>query len=309
MSRCPPDVTVVVTSHDPIRLERLLTSLRSQTLPVDRFEVVVVGSEPMREPVPTHEEGLRVRMVESSAAPVAALDEGWRAAKAPLVAFTTDDCLATPGWLEGGVRAAARSPGALIQGRIELDPAERELSRPFGIAREIHGRTIGSEIANLFLPLALIERLDGFDIGAFPVSGADTDLRWRAVKSGAEAVFADDAVVYHTADDVGAREHLQMTARLAEAIPLLRSHPEARAPGMLRRWFWSDRHWLFVRFVIGLLLPKRFRLVGLMLAAPYIADVSSNRGGPLAIPLTAAVDALDVVTVVRAAVRHRTPVI
>jgi GT2 family glycosyltransferase len=168
---------------------------------------------------------------------------------------------------------------------------------------------VGSETANLFLPVALIERLGGFDIDSFPAFGADTDLRWRAVKSGVEAVFSDDAVVYHAADDSGPVEHLQMTAERAEALPLFRNHPEARAPGVLRRWFWSDRHWLFARFVVGLLLPKRLRVVGLMLAAPYIADVTSRPYGPLGAPLTVAVDALEVATVVRAAIRHRTPMI
>ena len=308
MSRCPPDVTVVVASDDPTRFDRLLGSLRSQTIPLDRFEIVVVGDGQIGEPI-AHEDGLTIRTVRSPAGPIAALDEGWRAAKAPLVAFTTDDYLASPGWLEGGVRAAARSPGALILGRVELDPAERELDGAVSVAREIHSRCIGSEAANLFVPLALIERLNGFDIAAFPASGADTDLRWRAIKSGAEVVIADDAVVYHRTNNLAAAEQLQMTARLAEAIPLFRIHPEARASGVLRKWFWSDRHWLFVRFVLGLLLPKRLRFVGLMLAAPYIADVILRREGPLAAPVTVAVDALDVVTVVRAAVRHRVPMI
>ena len=94
-----------------------------------------------------------------------------------------------------------------------------------------------------------------------------------------------------------------MIAARAEALHLYDRHPEARAEGVLRRWFWSNEHWLFVRFVVGLLLRKRHPAVGLMLAAPYIAEVS---GDPTSAPLRVATDALEVATVLRAAVRHRT---
>ena len=72
------------------------------------------------------EERLPQRVIrrERPGGPAAARNEGWRAAGAPLVAFTDDDCVATPVWLEEALRAAREEPGAIVQGRTEPDPDE-----------------------------------------------------------------------------------------------------------------------------------------------------------------------------------------
>src|SRR3954453_18710822 len=65
---------------------------------------------------------LRVIRPDPGGGPAAARNEGWRAARAPLVAFTDDDCQARPGWLEAGLRAARENPGAFVQGPTEPIP-------------------------------------------------------------------------------------------------------------------------------------------------------------------------------------------
>ncbi len=40
-----------------------------------------------------------------------ARQEGWRAARADLLAFTDDDCVPGPGWLAAGLAAARAQPG------------------------------------------------------------------------------------------------------------------------------------------------------------------------------------------------------
>jgi glycosyltransferase involved in cell wall biosynthesis len=95
-----PQVSVVVATRDRARrLDALLSSLCSQTLPADDFEVIVVddGSrDATQEVLARHASagGLQlssVRHAESQGA-AAARNAGWRRARAPLIAFTDDDC-------------------------------------------------------------------------------------------------------------------------------------------------------------------------------------------------------------------------
>src|SRR4051812_9195518 len=118
------EVSVVFATHDrPMRLARQLEALRSQTLAPDRYEIVVVddASGPETRAVLEREQArdgapLKVIHHDVSQGPAAARNAGWRAAQAPLIAFTDDDCQAPAGWLEAGLRASADHPGSFVQG-------------------------------------------------------------------------------------------------------------------------------------------------------------------------------------------------
>src|SRR2546426_5419523 len=96
-----PEISVVVASHDrPLRLRWFLNALEEQTLPRDRWEIVVahdsVGPE-TDELLSTHplaQDGtLRfVKLPASSAPPGANRNAALKLARAPLIAFTDDDC-------------------------------------------------------------------------------------------------------------------------------------------------------------------------------------------------------------------------
>ena len=62
---------------------------------------------------------------------------------------------------------------------------------------------------------------------------------------------------------------------------------------------------LFLRAVIALLLPSRFRLLRLWLAAPYVKHLTNRRSGPLLAPYLALLDAVEVLAVVRGGLRNR----
>ena len=99
-----PKIAVVLATKDRAALlGRLLASLREQTLPAESFEVVVVddgATDDTTQVLATAGQGLCLQVLrhERSLGPARARDAGWRAASAPLVVFTDDDCQATPGW-------------------------------------------------------------------------------------------------------------------------------------------------------------------------------------------------------------------
>ena len=104
-----PEVSVVVPTHNrPAGLAKLVAALQGQDLAPARFEVIVVddGSEP---PARVDAGGLALRVVrhERPRGPAAARNSGWRAARAPLVAFVDDDCAPVAGWLGALLEAAS----------------------------------------------------------------------------------------------------------------------------------------------------------------------------------------------------------
>src|SRR5438046_2466957 len=139
-------VSVVVATHNrPERLGALLDTLSAQTLPRDAFEVIVVNdastdgtAEFLRERGQRDDLPLRSVHRERSQGPAVARNEGWRAARAPLVAFTDDDCIVGPRWLESAVAVAKEHPGAIVQGRTDPIPEEYPRYGPFSHTLTIH---------------------------------------------------------------------------------------------------------------------------------------------------------------------------
>ena len=318
MRATTPDVSIVLATHDrPRRLDALLESLRAQTLAPDRYEVVVVDDGSPGEATTAvldaqlARPGMQLRVIrrERSGGPSVARNEGWRAARAPLVAFTDDDCVATPTWAEAGLRAHAEHPGAVLQGRVDMNPDELARYNPFSHTLEVHELGAGFETANVFYPRQTLERLGGFDEAAFRgPGGEDTDLAWRAIKAGAEPVFAATAVVHHGVVPVGAIRRLRVAARWTESIRAVARHPEIREH-LTARVFWRYNHWLLFRFLVALALPRRLGPVRLMLAAPYVVALTGRRTGPLLAPYLLALDLVEVMAVLRGAVRYRTLVL
>jgi hypothetical protein len=70
-------------------------------------------------------------------------------------------------------------------------------------------------------------------------------------------------------------------------------------------FFWSEVHmWLFGA-VLALLVPKRLWWVRAWLAAPYVVRLTSRRSGPLLTPYLVFHDLVEVIAVLRGAIRYR----
>jgi glycosyltransferase involved in cell wall biosynthesis len=115
-------VSAVVCTHNRATyLRRALASLAAQTLPADRYEIVVVdnaSTDATRNLVTREFAGITgLRYVFEPVLGVSrARNAGWRAARAPLVAYLDDDAIAAPDWLARATSAFARlkpAPGCL----------------------------------------------------------------------------------------------------------------------------------------------------------------------------------------------------
>ncbi len=102
-----PAVSVVIPTHKrPDLLGRCLDALVNQTLAPSRYEIVV--ADDAASPATAgqvafwadrREPAVRYVAVGPAHGPAAARNCGWRAAAAPIIAFTDDDCIPSPRWL------------------------------------------------------------------------------------------------------------------------------------------------------------------------------------------------------------------
>jgi GT2 family glycosyltransferase len=309
---------VVATRDRPQRLAAVLAGLRAQTLAREAFEVIVVddGSvTPGTQEVLAEELGrerLQLRTVrhDSARGTSAGRNSGWRIARAPLVAFTDDDCVPDPGWLSQALAVSAQHPGAIVQGRTEPNPSE--LGRRGVFSRTITVDSLGPqyEACNIFYPRALLERVGGFDetFGLFS-AGEDTDLAWRAIEAGGRSAFARDALVFHAVHELGPLRTLREATRLAQTPLVFARHPQTRAM-LSRRLFWNGWHYLVIRSLVALALPGPARRFLLTRHAMQLAARARRAGaGAWAVPFLLLYDAIETASVVRGSVRYRTPVL
>ncbi len=315
-----PDISVVVPSHDrPLRLRWLLNALEEQTVGFERFEVVVghdsrdPETAALLESHPLAAAGVlrHVALAPGSAPPGANRNAALRLARAPVVAFTDDDCRPAPDWLERVLAAAERHPGAIVQGLTRADPDEWAYARaPFRETQDVTPPTPWGEACNIVYPRAVLDRLGGFDVGM--LTGEDADLFNRALAAGAEVVAAPEAVVFHAIHTPSLPARIRGAARWRYMPELIRRHPGLRAAVTLRV-FWKERHATLALALLGLVLRRQLGAFALVLVVPWALQARPRYGrsprGLLRalseLPAHAAIDLAELVALSRGSIEHR----
>jgi glycosyltransferase involved in cell wall biosynthesis len=313
------EISVVVPTRDRVaRLEALVEALRRQTLGGDRFEVIVVddassdASPAYLERIAGEQPFARFEVVrrEASAGPGAARNSGWPRARAPLVAFTDDDCEPEAGWLEELLRVAKDHPGAVVQGRTVPNPREVGELSLFARTLDVRGGP-WYPTCNIAYPRELLERLGGFDATSYPWAAEDADLAWRALEGGAVIVFAENARVAHAVNVLGPLGSLRQALRWSDGVLVLARHPGLRRQMLFER-FWKPSHAKLLLALAGVMLTRRTRL-GLLLTLPYLREARgrcrAHGQSEALIPYVLLHDAVETFAVVRGAVRHRVAVL
>jgi glycosyltransferase involved in cell wall biosynthesis len=186
---------VVPTRNRAALLERLLHALDRQTHP--NYEVVVVDDASRDDTgrvLNAWSEGSPLRRWMSFADPrgsYAARNAGWRWAEAPLIAFTDDDCVPEPNWLEALVGAMPETGVVGVQGRTIVRDGR---VTPFTHQIEQTRGGPPYRTCNILYTRTELERLGGFD----------ESFRWYAdnifglrARTAGEIRFAADATVVH----------------------------------------------------------------------------------------------------------------
>lgn len=243
-----PDIAVVVSTYGRATLlPRLVAALEAQTLDPSRFEVVIVdnGSEDstwdeLTRLVAAASIDLRPLRIDVNQGPAPARNLGWRSSRAPLVAFTDDDCVPRPDWLAQAVASARATPDlGVLQGAI-LRPEGPYPYGPHTVYRETLTPSPYFEGGNLVFPRAVLERTGGFD-ESFGFSGEDTAAGWAAIEDGGRWLFDETCAVTHDIVERPLRWHLMMAWREGNLVDVAVRHPALRTQGFWRPW--AHRPW------------------------------------------------------------------
>jgi GT2 family glycosyltransferase len=316
-------VSVVIPSHARrLRLRWLLNSLEEQTLDRSRFEVIVVhdyGDGDTRNVIERHpltDAGVlrHIRIAPGTGHPARQRNLGWRAAKAPLIAFTDDDCRADSRWLEAYLEAAAEHPRAIVQGVTRNEPYEIETwAAPHVRTLDIpHPPNEFLQTCNILYPRELLEKLDGFDESFEAPAGEDTDLGLRAAGAVAKIAGTYDAIVYHAVEEYTLPAMIKLGWKWRHVALLARRHPRVRREWVLG-FFWRREHAMLIAAALGLAAAKRFPPAALA-ATPYLREQLVRRGtakrqlavSAFELPGQVAVDAAEVATMIAGSARYRT---
>ena len=202
-----PFVSVILPVYnDAVALRRCLHSLRKQTYPVDRFEVIVVDNGSTKDnpqAVVADFPGYRY-CVEIKVGSYAARNSGMSLANGEVYAFIDSDCIASEQWLEEGVRALLVNPDCgLIGGRV--DTFYQDPEHPTSV--ELYERVTTFQCkkwielyhvcvtANLFVWPKVFDTVGLFDESL--KSAGDFDWSGRVHTAGLELIYNDKAYVRH----------------------------------------------------------------------------------------------------------------
>jgi GT2 family glycosyltransferase len=225
---------VIPTRNGGSRLPIVLDALTRQTLPRERFEVVVADDASEDDTVAVAESYPFVRVARSDRRRGAPGNSnlGVGEARGPVIAFTDDDTVPEPDWLERGLARLAEAPSGMVAGHINLTLCEPptiaalvDLGRGYldqeSYVAEGYGAT-----ANLWVRRDVLEQLGCFD-ERFLGQGHDRDFGERALAAGLKLVYADDVIVAHPARS-RARDLARVAYRLGSGYPELRNNSTPR---------------------------------------------------------------------------------
>lgn len=193
---------VMPTCGRPRLLRRCLGALSRQSLPADAYEIIVVDdgrSEAAQRMVavfadrPGAPRIMYMQPPQGARGPAAARNAGWRAARAPLIAFTDDDTVPARPWLEQGM-ASLPDWASAAAGRVRVPLP----GTPSDWQRSSAGLD-GAEFvtANCFVRRAALAVVGGFDERFLRPWREDSDLYFGLLEKGYRVVAAPSAVVLH----------------------------------------------------------------------------------------------------------------
>ena len=204
-----PTVSVIVpVRHDAAGCRSVLASLARQTLPPDRFDVIIgADGSPAGALDPLERPDRRVRVVHGPPeTSYAARNRAAAASAHDVLAFCDSDCLPDPDWLRAGL--AALEHADIVAGEITfMGPPRPSIWTLLTIDNFLDQRRNAQRArgvtANLFVRRRAFDDWGRFD--ASLASGGDFEFVGRAATNGARLVYAPGAVVRHpTIDDAEA---------------------------------------------------------------------------------------------------------
>lgn len=193
---------VIPTLARPNLLQRCLESLIDQTMDPSAFEIIVVADGPSKatEEVVTKLRSRtstpKLRYLASAArrGPAAARNLGWKEARGSIIAFTDDDCIAHPSWLEAGFAGFDNVHVSGLWGRI-IVPIPTKPNDHEWTTKQLE-QSPGAT-ANCFYRKTALAAVQGFDERFTVAWREDSDLQFTLLEQGHWMTSCPQAIVFH----------------------------------------------------------------------------------------------------------------
>jgi glycosyltransferase involved in cell wall biosynthesis len=307
--------------------------MEAQTMPVASFELIVVDDastdttwEALGDLVAATALPARALRLARNAGQGAGRNVGLGVARGEVVAFTDDDCLPSPRWLERLTEpftsAHGSSPVVVAQGQTEAWPDDADGAGAWARTVWVLRPTWLFETCNV-----AYRRTDLVAVGGFPsggdapvgphgrIVGEDAIAGWRVVENGAELVFVPEALVHHRHLPASYLDWLA-EQRGRGCFPGLIDRSPLGRRALWRSWFLAPRSAAFdvaTVALVGALCSRRARwLIGLVpwviLALPE-ARSRKGRGAAVRLAQLFAGDSVGAAALVSASVRNRSVVL
>ena len=302
-----PFVSVVVPVFNRKQwVQELIESLRRQTYPADRFEVILVDNgstdglwEWLQES--TRDPSLRLRCFRNELPdkfPAVSRNVALGHARGEIIAFIDSDCWSVPGWLREGVAAFQDGIGVVV-GKTIPDPAD-----PHTVlfqTRTVLSDKCNFDTCNIFYRREAIDKAGGFgqDFITFCSKrtrqpgrlalelpyGEDIDLGYRVKRLGYRSTFAKEALVMHHIKPQTAWAWLTEPWGASTYPYIVKKHPEIRKELLWCRYFLSPVTGLFDVLLLGCCLAWLVHPGFLLLALPYLVAKVRQGGRHLSLAM------------------------
>lgn len=263
---------IVCTRNRAATLARTLESLVSQSLDSSQYEIIVVDNNStddtkdvitrFNDRFPLHTE----YVYEPRQGLSCARNSGLRSAQAPIVAFTDDDVIATPNWLEliaceflavpelqalgGKVEPWSKENPQLCTTPLEVREVYRSKTRLVGF---IHGNNMAFR-RSIFNDVGLFDERLG--AGTSCCAGEDIDILYRILQSGHIVVYSPLPTVFH--------DHAPMTE--SEMLRQLQGYAKGYGAFLMKHMLGGDS------YVVRLFIEKVRKLRWQYMRATQQAD-------------------------------------
>jgi glycosyltransferase involved in cell wall biosynthesis len=197
-----PKISVIVpTFKRPQLLKNCVLALSHQTIDASEYEVIVVSDGPDKETADmllafftNTPQKVRYLSLPKKKGPAAARNLGWKNANGTLIAFTDDDCLPDPNWLENIWRHYDGRTEMAFTGKVIVPVSQK----PTDFELNTKGLETGEFVtANCVVPKATLEAVDGFDAAFTAAWREDSDLQFKLLQRNVPIIKLNDAIVIH----------------------------------------------------------------------------------------------------------------
>ena len=201
---------IIPTYNRPNQLAICLESIAQLNYPRERYEVIVVNDGGMKLPdelLNKFKGQFNILLInQANSGPASARNNGAKIANGEFLAFTDDDCLSEPAWLNSFENILRKYSDCMVGGKTLNKLCNNLYSTASQMICDIAYRHYNEnhESASFFCTnnLALSKRkfleIGGFDDDFKTAEDRDLCKRWQ--KHGLRMIFAPEAIIYHAHD-------------------------------------------------------------------------------------------------------------